>query len=112
MKEEKYIKQLSQLKEWKCQPVNLLLLFKMTKFLQITLATETHPAEQLTLKRLCTLNTEQSPINPVCIHRQTGSRIDKQLILLLKTLMRISASQFVICSPKIYDADVKLSFLW
>jgi hypothetical protein len=65
----------------------------MSISLQITLATETHLADRLTLKLLLTMKVEKSLILLEGICKLTVSNVEEQLISFLNTLIRKRASR-------------------
>jgi hypothetical protein len=73
----------------------MLCLLKTSRDLQILLAAVTHLVEGLSLKTLLTSEVEKSLICLVGTWRQTGSIIEQQSFLFLKTLIRIKRQDFV-----------------
>jgi hypothetical protein len=80
------------LSRWKTSASELKYLLKMPVLLKITLLTETHLTDRLTLKWQCTLKVQQSLIILVCIRKAAKRRMAVRLILCLKTLARSSLS--------------------
>jgi hypothetical protein len=81
--------------------------------LQTALAAETHLAEGLTLKLRCTVKVELSLIDLVGMRRLTVSKTDEQLILPLKTFIRLSASRYLLLkwSVKKFNLTKMFSYL-
>jgi hypothetical protein len=65
----------------------------MSVSLQITLAADTQPADELTFKLWLTTKVEKSLILLVGIRKLTVSNMEEQLILFLNTLIRKRASR-------------------